>query len=199
MRGVWCGLLGLVALGGLAGCKSTWFKSREPWRREAEEQCLKAGAVKESPAIAMLKPIQGPGMCGADYPLKVVALGENEAMGYAQDLRPPGAVPQAAPPSPPPAMSYPSRGVTSTPRCRRRQVLRRISNESSSPYPRPSYDAIPAPTAQPRSAPMSLDPPGGGPNSATYYPSIEREPIDPPRMDGGYQPSYEQRRPYEAR
>src|SRR6185436_14677317 len=139
MRGIWCGLLGLVTLGGLAGCKSTWFESREPWRREAEEQCLKAGTVKESPAIAMLKPIQGPGMCGADYPLKVVALGENEAMGYAQDLRPPGAVPQATP-SPAPAMSYPSRGVTSTP-------LSAPSGSSggypsTSPpsyYPRPSY------------------------------------------------------------
>jgi hypothetical protein len=197
MRGVWCGLLGLVALGVLAGCKSTWFEAREPWRREAEEQCLKTGSVKESPAIAMLKPIQGPGMCGADYPLKVVALGENEAMGYAQDLRPPGAVPQAALPSPPPAMSYPSRGVTSPPLSSPSGSSGGYPTTSQPYYPRPSYDAIAAPSAPPRSAPMSLDPPGGGPNSPTYYPPIEREPIDAPRMDGGYQPSYE-RRPYEA-
>jgi hypothetical protein len=106
MRGVWCGFVGLVALGILAGCKTSWFEAREPWRREAEEQCLKSGTVKESPAVAMLRPIQGPGMCGADFPLKVVAFGEGEAMGYAQELRPPGSVPQAAPQSPP--VSYPS-------------------------------------------------------------------------------------------
>ena len=39
--------------------------------------CLKAGAVKEGTAITQLPAINGPGMCGADYPLKVASLGES--------------------------------------------------------------------------------------------------------------------------
>lgn len=203
MRGVRVGLVGLVALGVLAGCKSTWFEAREPWRREAEEACLKTGTVKESPAIAMLKPIQGPGMCGADFPLKVAALGEPEALGYTGELRPPGSVPQAGPsasvPYPP---AYPSRPVTSAPLSGPPPSSGAYPSYSPPPYSRPSYDAVAAPSAPSRSAPMSLDPRGAGPNDAPYYPSIEREPLEAPRMDaprdGGYQPSYPQQRPYEA-
>lgn len=113
------GTAGLLAL---AGCSSYWFEAREPWRAEAEQACLKSGAVKESPAVALLKPIQGPGVCGADFPLKVAALGESTALGFADDLRPPGSVPTAAPAYPqtsypqqsyPPA--YPSRPASSYP------------------------------------------------------------------------------------
>ena len=97
-RGVqWC-VLGALALVTLAGCGRSWFETREPWRREAEEQCLKSGAVREGPAVAMLRPIQGPGACGADFPLKVAALGEAAAMRYDDEpLRPPGAIPQGMP------------------------------------------------------------------------------------------------------
>jgi len=203
MRGVWVGIVGLVALGVLAGCKSTWFEAREPWRRDAEEACLKAGTVKESPSVALLKPIQGPGMCGADFPLKVAALGETEALGYADDLRPPGSVPQGAPqptyPSSYPSSSYPPRAVTSAPLSAPPASSGTYPLYSPSPYTRPSYDAVAAPSAPPRSGPMSLDPVQGGPNAAPYYPSIEREPLDPPRMEGGYQPSYQSPRSTEQR
>src|SRR5215471_18329783 len=90
----------------LAGC-SGWFAQREPWRREAEEQCLRSGAVKEGPGIALLRPIDGPGICGADFPLKVEVLGETNPLGFADDVRPPGLVPQAPVYAPqPPAPNY---------------------------------------------------------------------------------------------
>jgi len=117
-RGVRWYLVGSLALVALTGCKPTWFEEREPWRRDAEMACLKSGAVKESPSVALLSPISGPGMCGADFPLKVSGLGEDAPLSYADEpLRPPGDVPQASYPSQPayrpaptyqPAPSYPS-------------------------------------------------------------------------------------------
>ncbi len=106
-RGVRWSLVGslvLVALGSLVACKQSWLEEREPWRREAEVECLKSGTVKESPSVALLGPINGPGMCGADFPLKVAALGEQQApLGYADEpIRPPGPVPQAGNPYPRP-------------------------------------------------------------------------------------------------
>jgi hypothetical protein len=197
MRGVWCVLVGLVALATLAGCKSSWFAEREPWRREAEEQCLKSGAVKESPAVAMLRPIQGPGVCGADFPLKVVALGEGgEALGYAQDLRPPGAIPQGASAPSPSAAPYPRSGVTSTPLSSPASQPNYPSYSPPPSYPRPAYDPVSTTPAR-QSSPLSLDPSQGSPNAPTYYPSVEREPLDPARGDGSYPRPYQQR-PYDA-
>ena len=73
---------------------------RDAWRHEAEVACLKSGPVKEGPLLARVEPIEGPGICGADFPLKVAAIGEGAPIGFAEDLRPPGSVPQplAAPP-----------------------------------------------------------------------------------------------------
>jgi len=69
---------------------------REPWRREAEVACLNSGTVKESPGIVKISPIEGPGMCGADFPLKVSALGEGAALGYINEpVRPPGSIARA--------------------------------------------------------------------------------------------------------
>src|SRR5262249_9117774 len=96
-RGVRWYLVGSLVLVALPACKPT-FEEREPWRREAEMACLKTGAVKEGPSVALLGPISGPGMCGADFPLKVSGLGDSGPLGYADEvLRPPGDVPQAAP------------------------------------------------------------------------------------------------------
>src|SRR5215212_9064904 len=95
-RGVRLYLVGSVALVTLAGCGKGWFsfEQREPWRREAELQCLNTGAVKEGGGIVRMEPINGPGMCGADFPFKVAALHENGALGFAPEpVRPPGAVP----------------------------------------------------------------------------------------------------------
>ena len=113
-------LVGSFVLVSLAGCGRGFFSAeREPWRAEAEIACLKSGVVKESPELVRISPISGPGVCGADYPLKVAALGESSgSFGFADDvLRPPGYVgnqprwpisqqPLPSPYSPPPS-SYP--------------------------------------------------------------------------------------------
>jgi hypothetical protein len=93
-RGVRLYLVGSFVLVSLAGCGRGFFQSeeREPWRAEAEIACLKSGAVKETPELVRISPISGPGVCGAEYPLKVAALGESGgSFGFADDsLRPPG-------------------------------------------------------------------------------------------------------------
>lgn len=80
----------------LAGCAGHYLAQREPWRKEAELTCLQSGTVKESGTIVRIDPINGPGMCGADFPLKVASLGDQPLLGYS-DLRPPGDVPGAGP------------------------------------------------------------------------------------------------------
>jgi hypothetical protein len=93
-RGVRLYLVGSVVLVSLAGCGKGFFQAeREPWRAEAEVACLKSGAVKEGPERVRVEPISGPGMCGAEFPLKVAALGEGpNSFGFADDLRPPAAI-----------------------------------------------------------------------------------------------------------
>src|SRR6202008_3303198 len=97
-RGLCFSLLGLAligTLGTLAGCgRSFLYEEREAWRHEAEVQCLKSGAVKEGPALVRVSPIDGPGICGADFPLKVAALGDSPAMAFADEIRPPGSIPR---------------------------------------------------------------------------------------------------------
>jgi hypothetical protein len=107
-RGVGLYLVGSIVLVSLAGCGRGFFQSaeREPWRAEAELACLKSGAVKESAELVRISPISGPGVCGAEFPLKVAALGESSgSFGFADDeLRPPGNIgrqprwPMAQPP-----------------------------------------------------------------------------------------------------
>jgi Extensin-like protein C-terminus len=119
-RGVRLYLVGSFVLVSLAGCGRGFFSAeREPWRAEAEIACLKSGAVKESADLVRISPISGPGVCGADFPLKVAALGEGSgSFGFAdEDLRPPANIgnqprwstspPQAAPPASP----YPGTGM----------------------------------------------------------------------------------------
>ena len=119
-------LVGSFVLVSLAGCGRGFFQSaeREPWRAEAEVACLKSGAVKENADLVRINPISGPGVCGAEFPLKVAALGESSSsFGFADDLRPPAGIggnqprwpvsqPQpAAPVSSYPASSYPETTV----------------------------------------------------------------------------------------
>jgi len=111
-------LVGSIVLVSLAGCGRGMFQAeREPWRAEAEAACLKSGAVKESAEIVRVEPISGPGSCGAEFPLKVAAIGEgSSSYGFAdEDLRPPGSIgsqprwpvkPQSTYPTAP---SYPER------------------------------------------------------------------------------------------
>jgi hypothetical protein len=92
-------LVGSVVVLALAGCGGGWFslEQREPWRGEAESDCIKSGAVKQTAAVTPVKAIEGPGMCGANHPFRVAALGESSALGYAGDLRPPAAIAGAFP------------------------------------------------------------------------------------------------------
>src|SRR6202163_2053788 len=109
-RGVRLYLVGSFVLVSLAGCRRGFFFSaeREPWRAEAEIACLKSGAVKESAELVRISPISGPGVCGAEYPLKVAALGESSgSFGFADEVRPPASIGNAprwpiSQPAPPP-------------------------------------------------------------------------------------------------
>jgi hypothetical protein len=92
-RGVRWYLVGSLVFVALAGCGRLFFAEREPWRREAELACLKSGAVREGPGVARTAPIDGPGVCGADFPLKVAVLGQSAALGFSGELRPPGDIP----------------------------------------------------------------------------------------------------------
>ncbi len=108
--------VGSLVLVSLAGCGRGLFQTaeREPWRAEAEAACLKSGEVRESADLVRIRPINGPGICGAEFPLKVSALGESPAYGFAdEDLRPPASIgrqprwPIAQPASRPPPSQYP--------------------------------------------------------------------------------------------
>jgi len=104
-------LVGSVVLVSLAGCGRGFFQTaeREPWRAEAEAACLKSGEVRESADLVRIRPINGPGVCGAEFPLKVSALGETPAYGFAdEDLRPPASVGRNQPRWPIARTSYPS-------------------------------------------------------------------------------------------
>ncbi len=159
-RGVRLYLVGSFVLVSLAGCGRGFFQSaeREPWRAEAEMACLKSGAVRESPELVRIDPIAGPGVCGAEFPLKVAALGESSgSFGFAdEDLRPPGNVgnqprwPISQRPLPPPASPYPP--ASSYP-----------AYPAASPYPAPSYsnNALRQPAyGSAPSGPISLTAPG---------------------------------------
>jgi hypothetical protein len=118
----------------LDACGRSWFEERPAWRHDAEVACLKSGAVKQGAGIAELRPIQGPGMCGADFPLRITMLGEGGPLGFADDPRPPGRIP-TIPEYPPAAPAAPA-----------------------APYPAPTYRA---PTYQPAGgpgAPLTITP-----------------------------------------
>jgi hypothetical protein len=171
-RGVRLYLVGSFVLLALAGCAGgLLFWERESWRREAEVQCLNSGAVKEGAGLVRIEPISGPGVCGADFPLKVSALGESRAYGYTDELRPPGAIPGGAvPPRWPIAQAPPPASVS----------------VYTPPPPEPRYAAPPwsAGTGWTNGAPLSLVPPGPArPGEAVG--TIER-----PATEIGPQPQY---------
>jgi hypothetical protein len=184
-------LVGSFVLLTLAGCGGGWFlQQREPWRHEAEVACLKSGAVKESEAIAQLPAINGPGVCGADFPLKVASLGESAVMGFADEMRPPGTIPQYAPvrraPAAPQYEPYPQTYQSQPSGAPYRGSEPYRSSEPYRPEGEPRYQQTYSPPyGASRAAPgtpMSLRPPGAGSeeDEDTYQPS---------------QPSYGSRRP----
>jgi hypothetical protein len=161
-RGVRWYIVGSFMLVALSGCARMWFAEREPWRREAEVACLQSGAVKESPYVAIISAIDGPGVCGADYPLRVSALGDPAVPGFAEEVpRPPGAIQAGSLPSPKSA-SYPS---------------------AASP---PRYSPAPAASISSMGAPLSLAPPGSGapyaPGERSYAPSGEPPAVAAPAV-----------------
>src|SRR6476646_5052832 len=96
--GVGLYFVGAGVLLALAGCGRGFMSGeRAPWRHQAEVECMKSGSVKVGTGVVQIDPIEGPGMCGADFPLKVSALGESSPLvGYADDPRPPGSIPNSA-------------------------------------------------------------------------------------------------------
>lgn len=137
-----------VVLVALSACGRNYFTAeREPWRREAEVACLKSGSVKENPARVRVSPIEGPGMCGADFPMKVAALGESRMLSFGEDPRPPA-------------------GLAGGPRW---PVAPARTTDDYSPAPPTRYDGSPmsiTPPAQRAAAPSrgydaSYEPPAG--------------------------------------
>jgi hypothetical protein len=100
-RGYLLGAIAVAALALLAGCSGRYFfAEREAWRHDAEVECLNSGAVTEGPGKVRISPIEGPGICGADFPFKVSSLGDSAPLSY-DDLRPPAAVPNVSGQMPP--------------------------------------------------------------------------------------------------
>ncbi|MEX0752521.1 MAG: extensin family protein [Xanthobacteraceae bacterium] len=199
-RGFCLSLIGSAVLVALAGCGRSFFQveEREAWRHEAEVQCLKSGSVKESPVLVRVSPIEGPGICGADFPLKVVALGESPVLAFAGDLRPPGAIPNVSPaaqprwpaaqpryapapqsyPAPPAPQSYPAPPAPQY-------------NAPAYNAPPQSYPPPPPPSGAVPGQPLSLMPPGiADPNQANAMgqPAAAPPPSYPP--DRAAYPAY---------
>lgn len=161
------GSLAVVALIALAGCGHYWSAEREAWRRDAEIACLNSGAVKETPARVRISPINGTGMCGADFPIRVTAFGDSSPLGFGDEdepIRPPAGMPDAstprwpsaaasaAAPAPTSAMPLPS----ST-----RSTITTSPVAPIHPYPAaPSRAYSPPLTTAVAGQPLSLSPPG---------------------------------------
>jgi hypothetical protein len=165
-RGVALFLVGSLVLVALLGC-GRWFEQRDPWRHDAEVECLQSGAVREGPAVTPMSPIAGPGVCGADFPLKVAALGAGSALGFADEPRPPGAIPGSAPPpayprefavSPPypPSQRQSGAPVTLSP-----NPDPNLASEPQLEGPDPSYRTWPGGTVRPAPQPYGNQVPLG--------------------------------------
>jgi hypothetical protein len=164
-RGVGWYLVGSFVLVSLSGCGHGFFQAeREPWRAEAELACLKSGAVREGPDVVRIEPISGPGVCGADYPLKISALGEGSgSLGFADEsLRPPADIgnqprwPITRPP--PPAYGQAPPPYSQASPAYRQNSYPQTAYPQSRSYPetavrQPNYGAPPG-------APISLSAPG---------------------------------------
>ncbi len=171
-RGVALFLVGSLVLVALLGC-GRWFEQRDPWRHDAEVECLQSGAVREGPAVTPMSPIAGPGVCGADFPLKVAALGAGAAVGFADEPRPPGAIPG---PALPPA--YPREFAVSPPY----PPSQRQPGAPVTPSPNPDPGLASEP--QQREAPDPSYPPwrgGNGRPASSPQPYGSQVPLGPNR------------------
>jgi hypothetical protein len=180
LRGVRLWIFGAIAgaaLIALAGCGHNFYSGeREAWRGEAEVACLNSGAIKESPARARISAITGPGICGADYPIRISALGETGPLGYSDEpVRPPAALSSGSAPQ-----HWPVVQSSTLP-----------PNVASGPAP----EYGPPPTAAPQGRPSPAAPAQFGPmRSATpaaagrpmslYAPGVQ----DPHEDDAAFEP-----------
>jgi len=144
---------------------------------------MKSGSVKVGTGVVQIDPIEGPGMCGADFPLKVSALGESSPLvGYADDPRPPGSIPnsaqmprwpinqpQYAPPAPIPSAAPASAHPIDAPR------MRWVPGPS--PAERPN-SVTPAGRPIPLSAPSAES--GVAPGAAPLPDDIPDDAVPPP-------------------
>lgn len=75
MRRVHLALIALGVIGvGIAGCGKFQKPQRAAWRDQAEAQCLASRQVQLSAYVSLReKPIDGPGTCGMEKPLRVAA------------------------------------------------------------------------------------------------------------------------------
>ncbi|MGH6726137.1 MAG: extensin family protein [Pseudolabrys sp.] len=197
-RGVRFSLAGMVMLLALAGCGRSFLhfgEERAAWRHDAEVACLKSGAVKIGVGVEQMQPIEGPGACGADFPLKVTALGGSPALAYGDDLRPPGDIPNATPAQP--------RWPPSQPRYMPAAPIEpvRIAPVQSAPIQNGNLRWVPGPagierpeTAAPAARPMSIYAPGVAqpddiPDDAVLPPGRDAYPRQQPAYNAPvYQP-----------
>lgn len=73
------GIAVMACLGALQGCGGGGtFNSgqRAPWRGQAEAACVASGAVRASAFVQQMTPIDGPGVCGLEKPLRVSGLAD---------------------------------------------------------------------------------------------------------------------------
>ncbi len=75
-----------IVTGALSGCAGFRRAERPAWRKQAELACIKSGSVREDAYVKRVNPIEGPGICGAEYPLKVAAL-KADVTGSVPDAR----------------------------------------------------------------------------------------------------------------
>lgn len=155
-------MLGLLAL---AGCGRGFFQGeRAAWRHDAEVACMKSGEVKLGAGVVQIEPIEGPGICGADFPLKVAVLGDPPAMSFADPV-PPASIPNASrmPDLPPTEQRYlPPARIEVAPG--QHEQLRWMTG--------------PPPAVRPSSSgePISLDPPADRGAPANYPPPTQGYP-----------------------
>jgi hypothetical protein len=205
--GVRFSLVAAVVLVTLAGCGRGFFQgSRAPWRHEAEAQCMSSGAVKIGAGDVRIEPIEGPGVCGMDFPLKVSMLGEPPALAFGDDARPPAAIPQdsSMPRWPVRQQYYSPQPVQSAPlaRAAAHEQLRWVTGPppASAPQGEPADGAPMSITPQrdsyapvPAQAPRAVSRPWVSPDDAPAMPQADAMPgpddIPPDTiLPGGHRP-----------
>lgn len=68
----WATIIGTCAI--VAACARHAYVQRDAWRGDLERRCLSSGAVEMTRYVQRTgSPINGPGGCGMDYPLRVQA------------------------------------------------------------------------------------------------------------------------------